>query len=215
MAGGSNTFFDGVLKSITGYEKDAPLDTKASLQWLKASAEGLVDPKKNNIQEAHRFPTKIEKQFITSKLGVAAVGRMMMYSYDPKWKAKLPYYDTFPLIILVGFTEDGWTGLNLHYLPPLVRVRIIEELSDILNSTKINETKKIQLSYNMLLSATSYDVVKQCFKRYLASHVRSKFFFVDPQDWKKAVMLPTERFQKKSATTVHRNFTSNRLKKRT
>jgi hypothetical protein len=46
------------------------------------------------------------------------IGRMFMFLYDPKWKNTLPYYDRFPLILMVGPAEGGFYGLNLHYLSP-------------------------------------------------------------------------------------------------
>ena len=33
-------------------------------------------------------------------LGRPSAGRMSMFFYDPKFKTRLPYYDTFPLVCL-------------------------------------------------------------------------------------------------------------------
>lgn len=35
-------------------------------------------------------------------------GQMYMFYYDPKHKKTLPYYDRFPLIIMVGPAEGGF-----------------------------------------------------------------------------------------------------------
>ena len=43
-------------------------------------------------------------------------GNMYMYFYDPKHKLTLPYYDRFPLTIMVDGAKGGFYGLNLHYL---------------------------------------------------------------------------------------------------
>ena len=45
-------------------------------------------------------------------------GRMYMFFYDPKLKKELPYYDRFPLAIMVGPAPGGYFGINLHYLAP-------------------------------------------------------------------------------------------------
>ena len=55
-------------------------------------------------------------------------GRMYLFFYDAKTKDKLPYWDRFPLIFILEITQDGFTGLNLHYLPPRLRVRFLYEL---------------------------------------------------------------------------------------
>ena len=52
-----------------------------------------------------------------------AGGGMFMYYYDPKWKDKLPYYDQFPLTIMVEKAPGGFYGLNLHYLNPILRAK--------------------------------------------------------------------------------------------
>ena len=43
-------------------------------------------------------------------------GKLNMFMYDPKLKKKLPYYDTFPLVLPIESYSDGFLGLNLHYL---------------------------------------------------------------------------------------------------
>ena len=45
-----------------------------------------------------------------------SAGRLNMYFYDPKTKKKLPYYDTFPLVLPVDTFKGGFVGLNFHYL---------------------------------------------------------------------------------------------------
>jgi len=44
-------------------------------------------------------------------------GRLNMFFYDPKFKKTLPYYDTFPLVLPLERYDDGFLGINLHYLP--------------------------------------------------------------------------------------------------
>ena len=44
----------------------------------------------------------------------ASSGDMVMYVYDPKLKKSLPYYDTFPLTIVVGPAKDGFYLSLIH-----------------------------------------------------------------------------------------------------
>ena len=44
-------------------------------------------------------------------------GRLNMFVYAPKFARKLPYYDTFPLVLPLENYSDGFLGINLHYLP--------------------------------------------------------------------------------------------------
>ena len=45
------------------------------------------------------------------------VGSMYMFFYDAKHRETLPYWDSFPLVIMVQPVKGGFHGLNLHYLP--------------------------------------------------------------------------------------------------
>ena len=40
--------------------------------------------------------------------------RLNMFFYDPKLKKKLPYYDTFPLVLPLENYSDGFLGLNFQ-----------------------------------------------------------------------------------------------------
>ena len=41
-------------------------------------------------------------------------GMMYAFYYDPKHKETLPYYDTYPLVVIVELNSKGILGLNLH-----------------------------------------------------------------------------------------------------
>jgi len=55
-------------------------------------------------------------------------GEMFMYMYDAKYKDLLPWYDRFPLMILLEKSPKGFLGLNLHYIAPRYRAVLLEEL---------------------------------------------------------------------------------------
>ena len=64
-------------------------------------------------------------------------GQICLFGYqEPKYKEELEYYDRFPLIIALGITrtKDGVIreiGLNLHYYPPYVRARILQQTFEV------------------------------------------------------------------------------------
>ena len=55
-------------------------------------------------------------------------GGVFQYVYDPKHRDTLPYYDKFPLIIPIEMTKNGWLAINLHYLPPMIRAVIFDDI---------------------------------------------------------------------------------------
>lgn len=179
-----------------------------AVNWFKDRLDQLSAENKKPLKT---FPNNMNQTFTTSRINLRSTGRMFMFTYDAKHKDKLPYWDALPLIILVGVDSDGFTGLNLHYLPPLARKAVIRSMQDNLDFSPIvsdflsrNEKKKITISYSILQKTLKYPIIKPCFKKYLFSHVRSNFLYVDPVEWEKAIMLPTERFQKAPKARVHR-----------
>ena len=104
------------------------------------------------------------------------VGRMYMFQYDPKGKDTLPYYDIFPLIFVLERYNDGFLGMNLHYLPPIYRARLMDRLYAIERMDQVRESKKLRLSYGLLNSVAKYKYFRPTVKRYLNNHVRSRFF---------------------------------------
>ena len=63
---------------------------------------------------------------------------------------------------------------------------------------KLNKTTKLNITYAKLKGASQHALFKPCVKRYLSNHVRSLFMNVSPEEWNIALMLPMQRFQKKS-----------------
>ena len=61
-------------------------------------------------------------------------GKLNMFFYDPKLKQKLPYYDIFPLVLPLKRYSDGFLGINFHYLPIPLRVRLLDKLTDYSNN---------------------------------------------------------------------------------
>lgn len=130
------------------------------------------------------------------------LGRLYLFVYDPKLKKELPYYDRFPLIIMVGPAEGGFYGLNLHYLPPLVRAAFLDRLIEVSLSNKLSESAKLDISYRMLKRSSTLAPFAPCFKHYLWDHVKTPFSRVDYSDWSIAIFLPTEDFAKATKQAV-------------
>ena len=131
---------------------------------------------------------------LVSSINAKSIGRMYMFFYDPKTKDTLPYYDHFPLVFPFKLHNDGFTGLNLHYISPLLRARLMDSFYNVMNNNRMDETTKIRLNYGMMKSASKYKFYKPCVKRYLFSHVRSRYLQVPITSWDTALFLPTERF---------------------
>lgn len=135
------------------------------------------------------------------------IGRLFFFFYDAKLKKKLPYWDKFPLVIPIEMYPDGFLGLNLHYIHPSYRIILLENLETILTNKNYNDTTKMRISYSYLKRAARIlpPQAKPCIKRYLYSHVKTKFLPVSADDWEIVVFLPWEDFTSQTRTGVTKN----------
>ena len=140
-----------------------------------------------------------------STVAATILGKMYFYSYNPKWKAELPWYDTFPLVFPIERYPDGFLGLNFHYLAPKHRAILMDQLKAFANNKKYDETTKLRLTYNMLKGFTKIKRARPTVHRYLNSKVNSKFVLVNADEWEVALFLPVERFKKASKKQVWAN----------
>ena len=126
-------------------------------------------------------------------------GRLNMFFYDPKFKKKLPYYDTFPLILPLETYSDGFLGINMHYLPIPLRIKLLDRLVDYSNNTEFDYSTKLIVDYNKLKNIR---LIKPTIHKYLAGHVKSQFRRIDADEFTVATLLPVQRFKKASAKAV-------------
>ena len=178
--------FEAFRKGITPRSKE-------SRAWFMNKAKNL------NVSRS-----KLMKEDPIELRSRPAVGKMYMYFYDPKHKETLPYYDRFPLIVMVGPAPKGFMGLNLHYLPLAIRAKFLDALMKNTNNNRYDESTKFKLSYSMLKAASKLKEFKPCFKRYLSKHVRSKLAMVSPPEWEIATFLPTADFEKSTSSKIYK-----------
>ena len=166
--------------------------TEESLQWFRERLKF--------VSRINR--TKILKDSALKKVNTPLPGRMFMYVYDPKTKATLPYYDKFPLIVMVELTKDGFYGLNLHYLPPRLRAKFFDKLLAFKSNSKYDNSTRLKLTYDFLKASSKLKEFAPCFKRYLNSHVKSTISEVPAPEWEVAIFMPTEHFTYNTKQTV-------------
>jgi len=173
--------------------------TKESLAWFRRRS--------HKMNSLNRESLLMEKPLIRTKNEI--VGTMNFFWYDPKHKDTLPYYDRFPLIIVVGPATDGFYGINMHYLPPLLRAKLFDGLMRITNNKRFDETTRFKATYGFLKGMKSLRYFKPAFKHYLTAHVRSQFSTVSATEWEIAIMLPVADFKKSSRSNVYRDSRKN------
>lgn len=161
------TYFDKISKQIkTGNEP---------FRWYRNRIKELGTPSTAELLRSGKLAKRPHEGFLN------------MYIYAPKLKDKLPYYDTFPLIMYLKPAEKGFYGLNFHYLPYALRARLLDAAGQ--DKLNVQEVKRSRLT-------------KPTIKRYLFGYVKSMFLKIEDEDNLTAIMLPVQRFKKANETTV-------------
>ena len=125
-------------------------------------------------------------------------GRLNMFFYDPKTKARLPYFDVFPLVLPLETISGGFMGLNFHYLPYMLRFRLLQRLQKFADGG-FKSTTKIEANYD---DVKSIGLVRPTIKKYLYSNVRSQFLRIDFDEAVLAAYLPVQQFRKAGTSKV-------------
>ena len=179
---------DRIRETLQG--KGYGLRSREARSWLMSKVSTLRPTKGDLMRDRERLKN------------TSIIGRMYFYYYDPKTKDSLPYYDRFPLVIPIERYSDGFLGLNLHYISPKRRIILLDKLSTILSDHNYDEKTRFRISYDYLKRASKIYEATPCIKRYLSSHVQSRFLEITADEWDIAVMLPVESFAKASTSKV-------------
>jgi hypothetical protein len=166
--------------------------TRQSRIWLMQNLKNLRVNQKKMLMDDKRYVRRI------------IPGKMYFYCYDPKLKEELPFWDKFPLTLVVRKYTDGFLGLNLHYLPIKNRIILLNKLYALANNTKFDESTKLKLSYQILEASSRFKEYAPCLKRYLTGHIKSRVLNIESSMWEVALFVPSEKFMKKKASTVQR-----------
>ena len=179
---------------------------KLQLQAFRAGVQPRSDEsqkwfrnKLKNIGQVNR--QKLLRDSALQRVTRPRMGDMYMFFYDPKHKETLPYYDTFPLIIMVEKAPGGFYGLNMHYLPPVLRAKLFDGLAK--SDERYDENTRFRARYRLLQSVRKLKYFKPCFKHYLTKHVEGRISKVEAPEWEIALFMPTQRFKKATATQVY------------
>jgi len=172
---------------------------RAGVQPRSEESQKWFRNKLKNIGQINR--QKLLRDSALERVSRPRMGDMYMFFYDPKHKETLPYYDTFPLIIMVERAPGGFYGLNMHYLPPVLRAKLFDGLTK--SDERYDENTRFRARYRLLQSVRKLRYFKPCFKHYLTRHVEGRISKVEAPEWEIALFMPTQRFKKATATQVY------------
>jgi len=168
---------------------------QSSIAWFLSMIKGL--------KGSAGLRKRVDADYFDPKKD-ATIGQMFFFYYDAKLKDELPYWDKFPLVIVLDIDATGFLGLNLHYLPPRLRKMLLDRL--LKYKMKAGSPRAfMKISYPFLKAVMADKMFQVCVHRYLHNHLRSNFIIVHEGAWENASMLPVQKFQGATARQVWSN----------
>ena len=179
--------FNDILAQTNGEEKSA--------RWYQAAvrkyAQGINTFQEVAGSDIGKIATQLE------------IGKMYMFAYDPATKETLPYWDNLPLVVICDPLPTGFSGINLHYLSPLLRANLLDRLMPSID--KVDSDSKLRSDWSFVRNFSRFPETRKSTKRYLTQQIRGQMIEVNPRHWKSAVFLPVQQFQGASASKVYRD----------
>ena len=168
-------------------------EVKRSAQWFQDKIKGLKGEVKNrfsstNAAKFYRESEKINDAVFKKRV---SLGDMFCYYYNPKYRKTLPYYDMFPMIMLIAAEKETFLGINFHYLRPKWRAILLDRV-----------TAKIGGGIPKWSKLRNIKQIAPTIKRYRFDHIMRKVIPIEEDEQEIAIFLPTERFKKSGKANV-------------
>ena len=189
---------------VTKSGRTGQMARKAIDAELNASAQGARMSKAKQAKKSVAwFKKKVGESAKGFKPAVLKPGKMFTFGYDAKLKAILPYWDKFPLIVVLDTYKNGFLGLNFHYLSPIDRQKFFTKI------LKFSNQKGDPMDFtDKAIFNISWDAVKnikhadKMIHKYLYGHVRTSLLEAPPNEWENVIFLPYQKFVGASAKSV-------------
>ena len=163
-----------------------------SMRWYRQKVQDLLP--KPQVRAMISEGVKTQKVTVRPNFGT-----MNLFYYRPKGAAKLPYYDIFPLVIPIGRRlNDGFVGLNFHYLSVPQRWLLLERLSMFQVPSELDAFDTGEGAGDVMALFWSKirrkRGVRPIVKRYLTKNIKSRFLKIELSEMLIALSIPMERF---------------------
>ena len=163
-----------------------------SIRWYRQKVQELLP--KPQVRRMIREGQKTQKETVRPNFGM-----MNLFYYRPQGAEKLPYYDIFPLVIPMGRRlNDGFVGINFHYLSVPQRWLLLERLSMFQMPSALDAFDSEEGAGDVMALFWSKirrkRGVKPIVRRYLTKNIKSRFLKIELSEMLIALAIPMERF---------------------
>jgi hypothetical protein len=136
-------------------------------------------------------------------------GQMVFFKYKPqddRFLRSQKAYDVYPLVVITKVHENGFEGINLHYISQKWRRLLFDAMEDTLPIKKSGDESlsRLGVSYNRLSTPRRFAFFKPCYKRYVIEGFRRRPIQIPSEFWDVLVDVDLSLFVKGRKMNVRR-----------
>jgi len=154
-------------------------------QWLINAMKFIKTPAKKGTDKEYLDILRDRSKNAKRKL----IGQVLLFRYRPENKVK--FYDKYPLVLITSFTKSGFVGVNLHYIPPKDRLRLILLMNSLVLNVSEKDRQKIRIRIFSLINKKIFTKYKSTvMNAYIGKNIVGKPKITTPEEWTMFAFLP-------------------------
>jgi hypothetical protein len=116
-------------------------------------------------------------------------GQVLIFGYKPNKKTK--FYDRYPLVLVLDVRGTQLLGLNLHYIPPADRIKLILLMNSALYNQKETNLQKTRIRLFSILTKKIFNkYLGTVLNKYEMKNIIGKPKLTSPEEWSYLAFLP-------------------------
>lgn len=163
------TLFEELKEEVEIEDGKSPFFYRRAFRRL--TRKYLTNPKKFIFDERADSVEEEEDQDENLLRKVPKQGHIYMFEYQPPDKKDVKIFDPFPLVYVIKFDGRSFIGSNLHYIHPIKRKLVLENLKE----------GKLTLPYSSI-------------SKYTISQINGFLLDIAFSEWTTSANLPIEGF---------------------
>lgn len=145
------------------------------------------------------------------------VGKVYTFLYfDPKYKEELDFYNAVPVGIFFGWRGKNPMFLGLQFIPPKIRIEILDRITELNNSSidQANDTiarsqvstRKLKATYADLQEILKKSGFEFAIREYIIGRIKTKPLIVTYVDWWRLCTFSGQFMMKKHIAYIYYQY---------
>lgn len=150
------------------------------------------------------------------------VGKMYTYWYDPYYADKLAFFDNMPMMVCLGELETSKRvnafGINISYLPPKWRVKIMDKIVqtfrkrylntnvDLIQKGRPSQQRTVPIFYDVAKQLLAGSGFEFALRSYRYDRFKSRPAIISYEDWWQPLLFPSSYIFKMNIKAIYAKY---------